>query len=65
MISHERRILVPGWTPDASPKGYGHSGSNQHAPDEHALEPLLREGLTFMAGLWCNFGAGHDPAMRS
>jgi acetylornithine deacetylase/succinyl-diaminopimelate desuccinylase-like protein len=47
------------WVPN------GHAGSNQHAPDEHALEPLLREGLTIMAGLWWDIGAGHHPAVRS
>jgi acetylornithine deacetylase/succinyl-diaminopimelate desuccinylase-like protein len=46
------------WVPN------GHAGSNQHAPDEHALEPLLREGLTIMAGLWWDIGAGHHPAVR-
>ncbi|MGK7869915.1 hypothetical protein ACFHPP_21825 [Falsiroseomonas sp. E2-1-a20] len=44
---------------------YGHVGRNQHALDEHALEPLLREGLIIMAGPWWDIGAGHHPAVRS
>ena len=46
------------WVPN------GHAGSNQHAPDEHALEPLLREGLAIMAGVWWDIGEGKHPPVR-
>ncbi|MBR0679587.1 M20/M25/M40 family metallo-hydrolase [Roseomonas eburnea] len=47
-----RQILgVPAiWIPNSYP------GCNQHGPDEHALAPLLREGLGLMAGLWWDIG---------
>lgn len=49
-----RQILgVPAiWIPNSYP------GCNQHGPDEHALAPLLREGLGLMAGLWWDIGEG-------
>lgn len=37
---------------------HSYSGCNQHAPDEHALKPILREGLGLMAGLWWDLGDG-------
>ncbi len=37
------------------PHSYG--GCNQHAPDEHALAPLLRESLEVMTGLFWDVGA--------
>jgi acetylornithine deacetylase/succinyl-diaminopimelate desuccinylase-like protein len=46
------------WIPNSYP------GCNQHGPDEHALAPLLREGLGLMAGIWWDFGAGQAPAAR-
>ena len=50
--------LPVAWVPN------GHAGSNQHAPDEHALAPLLREGLAMMAGVWWDIGAGlHPPSL--
>jgi acetylornithine deacetylase/succinyl-diaminopimelate desuccinylase-like protein len=45
------------WIPNS------YAGCNQHGPDEHALAPLLREGLQMMAGLWWDIGAGAAPAM--
>ena len=33
---------------------HSYAGCNQHAPDEHVLPELMREGLTMMAGLWCD-----------
>lgn len=36
------------------PHSYG--GCNQHAPDEHALIPLMREGLEIMTGLFWDVG---------
>lgn len=43
------------WVPNSYP------GCNQHGPDEHALAPLLREGLGVMAGMWWDIGAGEAP----
>ncbi len=45
------------------PHSYG--GCSQHAPDEHVLEPLLRQGLEIMTGLFWDLGecalAGEAP----
>ncbi len=38
------------WVPHSYP------GCSQHAPDEHALAPLLREGLEIMTGLFWDIG---------
>ncbi|WP_313812088.1 M20 family metallopeptidase [Glutamicibacter sp.] len=38
------------WIPHSYP------GCKQHAPDEHALEPVLREGLKMMCGLFYDLG---------
>ncbi len=46
------------WIPNS------YAGCNQHGPDEHALAPLLREGLGLMAGLWWDIGEGRTPARR-
>jgi acetylornithine deacetylase/succinyl-diaminopimelate desuccinylase-like protein len=46
------------WIPNS------YAGCNQHGPDEHALAPLLREGLGLMAGLWWDVGAGLAPQRR-
>ncbi len=35
---------------------HSHPGSNQHAPDEHALASVLREGLRIMAGVFWDMG---------
>jgi acetylornithine deacetylase/succinyl-diaminopimelate desuccinylase-like protein len=35
---------------------HSYAGCNQHAPDEHALLPVLREGLAAMAGLFWDLG---------
>ena len=43
------------WVPNS------YAGCNQHGPDEHALAPLLREGLGLMAGIWWDIGAGLHP----
>ncbi len=43
------------WMPNS------YAGCNQHGPDEHALAPLLREGLGLMAGIWWDIGAGEAP----
>jgi acetylornithine deacetylase/succinyl-diaminopimelate desuccinylase-like protein len=47
------------WIPNSYP------GCNQHGPDEHALAPLLREGLRLMAGIWWDLGAGEAPAPKA
>lgn len=46
------------WVPNS------YAGCNQHGPDEHALAPLLREGLGLMAGIWWDIGAGAAPTRR-
>jgi acetylornithine deacetylase/succinyl-diaminopimelate desuccinylase-like protein len=43
------------WVPNS------YAGCNQHGPDEHALAPLLREGLGLMAGIWWDIGEGRAP----
>ncbi|MFV0473699.1 MAG: M20 family metallopeptidase [Pikeienuella sp.] len=40
---------------------HSYAGCSQHAPDEHALRPVLREGLGVMAGLWWDLGAPGTP----
>ena len=35
---------------------HSYTGCSQHAPNEHALKPLLREGLAVMAGVWWDLG---------
>jgi hypothetical protein len=39
------------WIPHSYP------GCSQHAPDEHLLGPVVREGLGIMAGLFWDLGA--------
>ena len=36
---------------------HSYAGCSQHAPDEHALAPLLREGLEMMTGIFWDIGA--------
>lgn len=40
------------------------AGCSQHGADEHALAPLLREGLGLMARPWWDIGEGGTPARR-
>jgi acetylornithine deacetylase/succinyl-diaminopimelate desuccinylase-like protein len=47
------------WIPNS------YAGCNQHGPDEHALAPLLREGLGLMAGIWWDIGEGRAPRRRA
>jgi acetylornithine deacetylase/succinyl-diaminopimelate desuccinylase-like protein len=42
------------------PHSYG--GCSQHAPDEHLLLPLVREGMTIMTGLFWDLG---QPAIEA
>jgi acetylornithine deacetylase/succinyl-diaminopimelate desuccinylase-like protein len=44
------------WVPHSYP------GCNQHAPDEHNLRGVLREGLEMMTGLFWDIGHGVDDA---
>lgn len=41
------------------PHSYG--GCSQHAPDEHVLAPILREGMQMMAGLYWDLGEADIP----
>lgn len=47
------------WIPHSYP------GCSQHAPNEHALKPLLREGLEMMAGLYWDIGFSGIDVMES
>ncbi|MEP3112825.1 M20 family metallopeptidase [Nisaea sp.] len=40
---------------------HSYSGCSQHAPNEHNLKPILREGLEVMAGLFWDIGDGTLP----
>ncbi|MEM8621053.1 MAG: M20 family metallopeptidase [Actinomycetota bacterium] len=40
---------------------HSYASCSQHAPNEHVLEPLMREGLAMMTGLFWDAG---DPANR-
>jgi hypothetical protein len=35
---------------------HSYSGCSQHAPNEHLLAPIAREGLGIMAGLFWDLG---------
>jgi hypothetical protein len=37
---------------------HSYAGCSQHAPDEHLLAPIAREGLQIMAGLFWDLGEG-------
>lgn len=40
---------------------HSYSGCNQHAPNEHLLMPLVREGLAVMTGLFWDLGSENQP----
>ncbi|MEM1383841.1 MAG: M20 family metallopeptidase [Pseudomonadota bacterium] len=40
---------------------HSYTGCSQHAPNEHALKPIFREGLAIMAGIWWDLGEGGTP----
>jgi len=40
---------------------HSYAGCNQHAPNEHVLAPILREGLQMMAGLFWDLGEADVP----
>src|SRR5581483_6473851 len=46
------------WVPHSYPS------CSQHAPDEHMLAPVAREGLQIMAGLWWDLGEPGTPRER-
>jgi acetylornithine deacetylase/succinyl-diaminopimelate desuccinylase-like protein len=43
---------------------HSYAGCSQHAPDEHLLAPIVREGLGIMAGLFWDLGE-ESPAVRA
>jgi len=43
---------------------HSYNGCAQHAPDEHALEPVLNEGLMLMAGLFWEAGSRPERLSR-
>jgi hypothetical protein len=40
---------------------HSYASCSQHAPNEHALKPILREGLQLTAGLFWDIGDGTLP----
>jgi len=40
---------------------HSYASCSQHAPNEHALKPILREGLCVMTGLFWDVGEGEMP----
>ena len=40
---------------------HSYSGCRQHGPDEHAMEPILKEGLTIMTGVFWDLGETKGP----
>ena len=40
---------------------HSYAGCSQHAPDEHLLAPIAREGLEIMTGLFWDLGAAGPP----
>ncbi|MCC7485203.1 MAG: M20 family metallopeptidase [Burkholderiales bacterium] len=40
---------------------HSYAGCSQHAPDEHVLAPVLREGLQIMTGLFWDLAERRDP----
>jgi acetylornithine deacetylase/succinyl-diaminopimelate desuccinylase-like protein len=43
---------------------HSYAGCSQHAPDEHLLAPIAREGLGLMAGLFWDLGEKGTPRAR-
>ena len=44
---------------------HSYAACSQHAPNEHALAPLLREGLQIMTGLFWDLGEGNLPEWKT
>jgi hypothetical protein len=40
---------------------HSYAGCSQHAPNEHLLAPIAREGLGLMAGLFWDLGDAETP----
>jgi acetylornithine deacetylase/succinyl-diaminopimelate desuccinylase-like protein len=40
---------------------HSYAGCSQHAPDEHVLAPIVREGLAIMTGLFWDIAEGAPP----
>lgn len=43
---------------------HSYMGCKQHAPDEHVLKPICRQGLQVMSGLFWDIGDSHSPVPR-
>ena len=43
---------------------HSYASCSQHAPNEHLLAPLAREGLAIMAGLFFDIGEGRMPVRK-
>jgi hypothetical protein len=41
---------------------HSYAGCSQHAPDEHALGTIMREGMQIMAGIFWDLGEPDTPA---
>ena len=41
---------------------HSYASCSQHAPDEHMLAPIAREGLRMMAGIFWDLGEPGTPA---
>ena len=41
---------------------HSYAGCSQHAPNEHGMAPILREGLLILGGLFWDMGEGPRPA---
>ena len=44
---------------------HSYAGCSQHAPNEHALAPVLREGLQIMTGLYWDLGETPPPLPKA
>jgi hypothetical protein len=61
-----RRVAIP--TTSQEPENFPHlrrylvAGGSQHAPDEHVLAPIRRDGLQIMAGLFRDVGKAPGPS---
>jgi len=44
---------------------HSYAACSQHAPNEHALAPVLRQGLQIMTGLFWDLGEGDVPEWRT
>ncbi len=40
---------------------HSYAACSQHAPNEHVLAPMMREGLQMMTGLFWDMGSGNTP----